>query len=597
MQTNESLQPKIESIAYFLIFFKRYWAYAVITLVLLISSSLAAIYEPIALRNIINWLLDHGGPRTLTTLIVIYFATKASSLIFDMLRDYFWSPVIYSVSRDIEQDVYKHLLDLPISYHADQKSGAAVRAVTRGSNAVSIIMDFTITRLIPPFFQLILVSILLYKLYSWQFSLITAVSIVIYTWYIIWSNERRIKYRLEGNRQDDAASGVLVDSIMNIETVKYFNTGNSLFSSWQKIKSDWIRLLTRNNRIFAYNFAIQNGILLVGLGFILVLAINRTNAGTMTIGDLVLVSSYIVQLSGPIAILGFVYGQYKNSFADLNAMVGILNQPVTIPEPQDPKPIVERRGEVEFRHVQFAYDNRQNVLKDLSLTIKPGQNVAFVGPSGAGKSTITKLLFRLHDVQAGEIDIDGVSLKDLSMETRRQMLAIVPQEPTLFNDTIFNNIKFSKPDATHEEVVRAAKAAHIHSFIEGLPDKYETKVGERGMKISGGQKQRVAIARAILKDPKVLVFDEATSSLDTKTEREILRTLKSVAKGRTTISIAHRLSTIIDSDVIYVLKKGQVVESGTHTALLKKKGVYADLWELQSRSHHEEVPQEAELAA
>lgn len=575
---------KIDSIWYFMRFMLPYWPSALLVLFLLIASSAASIYEPLALKNIIDWLTNQGGPRTLTTLVVLYFAVKLAGLLFDMFRDYVWSPIIYSISRDIEQRVYKHLLELPISYHADQKSGAAVRAVVRGTNAVSLILDFTVTRLIPPFFQLIFVSAILFRLYTWQYSVITFVSIVAYTFFIIWSNEKRIKYRIEGNSKDDAASGVLVDSVTNIETVKYFNSGLSLFTNWQDIKREWIRLLTRNNRIFAASFAAQNAILLLGLGLILVLAIDQARVGLITIGSLILVSTYIIQLSGPISILGFVYGQYKNSFADLNAMAKILNEAVTIPEPTNPVAIKELKGDVVFDHVTFAYENRDAVITDLNLHVKAGEKVAFVGPSGAGKSTIAKLIFRLYDVKSGEIKLDGVNLSDLSAESRKDLLAIVPQEPALFNDTLLNNILFSKPDATMKEVIAAAKDAQIHDFIETLPDKYETKVGERGMKISGGQKQRVAIARAILKDPKILIFDEATSSLDSKSEQAILKTLESVAKGRTTIAIAHRLSTIVNSDRIYVLQKGKIVESGKHNELLAKKGVYEGMWRLQAQA-------------
>lgn len=575
---------KIQGIRYFFKYFRPYWLYISLSLCLLITSSLASVYEPVALRNIIDYLSLIPIAQSLTTLIMIYFSVKASGIIFDMLRDYFWSPVIYSVGRDIERDVYKHLLDLPIMYHADQKSGAAVRAVVRGSNAVTLILDFTITRLIPPFFQLALVSILLLKLYSWQFSVITIVSIIVYTIFIIWSNEIRIKYRLEGNRKDDAASGFLVDSITNIESVKYFNNSQTLFKEWQKVKEEWLKLLTRNNRIFAYSFAGQSLILLIGLGFILVLAINQANAGIITIGGLVLVSTYIIQLSGPISILGFVYGQYKNSFADLNSMAGILNHEITIKEPANPVNIKAPKGEVSFNKVSFSYPERSKVIKDLSFTIKPGENVAFVGASGAGKSTIAKLIFRLFDVDSGSITVDGVDVRHLSKDMRKQLLAIVPQEPALFNDTIINNIRFSKPDATPDEVMRAAKAAQIHDFIDSLPMKYNTKVGERGMKISGGQKQRVAIARAILKNPKILVFDEATSSLDSKNEQAVLKTLNAVAKGRTTISIAHRLSTIVNSHRIFVLQNGTINSIGTHQQLLEHNKIYGKLWELQSKA-------------
>lgn len=586
-------QKKPLSATYFFKFFKPYGWPILFTFAFLIANTVAVTGETLYLKQIIDRLTANQAAQAVLYSLAIYFALKVAGIIFEYLRDYIWAPVIVKVSRDIEQTVFEHLLKLPIAYHADQKAGGAVRAVVRGSGAMNIILNFTVERIIPPLFELVFVTVLLLRLYSWEFGVITLGTIILYTWFILWSNENRIKYRLEGNSKDDQASGVLVDTITNIETVKYFNNGRILFGIWQKIKEEWIYLITRNNRLFSLGYAAQNFILLVGLGIILYLAVVRTINGQLTVGDLVLVSTYIVRLSGPISVLGFVYGQYKNSFADLNAMAGILQQEVTVPEPTEPKDIRAPKGEVSVQGVTFAYPGREKILSDLNFTVKPGQKVALVGPSGSGKSTVAKLLFRLYDVDQGEIRIDDVNVKDLSQEMRRKILGVVPQEPTLFNDTLANNIKFGKPDATMKEVVAAAKAAHIHEFIESLPQKYDTVVGERGMKISGGQKQRVAIARAIIKDPKLLVFDEATSSLDSKSEQAILKTLREVSKGRTTISIAHRLSTIVDSDVIYVLQKGSVAESGTHEELLKKDGVYAHLWELQSRGHsHDEIEAE-----
>lgn len=581
---------------YFFRFFRDYRIYVILTFTFLLANTIAGVLEPLYLRNVINALTQNSAASAVLSFLWIYFGLKVLGTLFEFLRDYIWAPVIVKVTRDIEKEVFAHLLKLPIDYHADQRSGSAVRALVRGSTAVGIILDFTVSRIFPPFIELILVTFFLLRLYTWQYGVITFATIVIYTWFILWSNERRIKYRLEGNQKDDLASGVLVDTVSNMETVKYFNNGNILFRIWEKVKSEWIQLLTRNNRMFSAGFAAQNLILLVGLGIILYLAVKQAIAGTITVGDLVLVSTYIVRLSGPISILGFVYGQYKNSFADLQAMANILSQPVTIPEPEKPIKVEDPQGQVTFDNVSFHYKGREKIINGLNLSIAPSQKVAFVGPSGAGKSTISKLLFRLYDVENGSILIDGVNIKDLSIDSRRELLGVVPQEPALFNDTIANNIKFGKPDATKEEIIAAAKAAHIHEFVESLPDKYETLVGERGIKISGGQKQRVAIARAVIKNPKVLVFDEATSSLDSKNEQAILKTLDEVSSGRTTIAIAHRLSTIVNSDVIYVLQKGKVVEQGKHSELLKKNGVYASMWKLQSQVHDDAEAKEQEAA-
>ncbi len=578
-------ENKLAGVWYFMRYLKKYTWQTVATFVFLIANTVAVTLEPIYLRNIIDGLTTNKTAQAIIMFLVIYFTLRVIGVVFEYLRDYIWAPVIVSLSRDIEQDVFEHLLKLPMNYHADQKSGNAVRAVVRGSNATNVILNFTVERIIPPLFELIFVTILLLSLYTWQYGVITLITVIFYTWFIIWSNEKRIRFRLEGNKKDDEASGVLVDTVGNIETVKYFNNSHVFFKVWQGLKESWIGLITRNNRLFSLGFAAQNLILLVGLGIILTIAVNQAIAGIITVGGLVLVSTYIVRLSGPISILGFVYGQYKNSVADLQAMAQILQETVEIPEPSEPIAIKDAKGELAFDRVDFAYKGREHIINKLTFKVAPGQKVAFVGPSGAGKSTISKLIFRLYDVDGGHIKVDGVNIKDLDQESRRQMLGVVPQEPALFNDTIENNIKFGKPDATDKEMIEAAKSAHIHDFVDSLPDKYKTLVGERGIKISGGQKQRVAIARAIIKNPKILVFDEATSSLDSKSERAILKTLDEVAEGRTTIAIAHRLSTIIHSDTIYVLQRGKVVEQGKHDDLLKKKGVYADMWKLQSEQH------------
>jgi ATP-binding cassette subfamily B protein len=328
----------------------------------------------------------------------------------------------------------------------------------------------------------------------------------------------------------------------------------------------------------------------VGLGSILLLAIRQSVAGLLTVGDLVLLSTYVVRLSTPIGVLGFIYRGIKDGIADLDEMGRIFHNPLTIREPERPVPLPEPRGEVCFDHVSFAYQGREQVFDDLNLAIQPGARVAVVGPSGSGKSTLVKLLFRFYDPTAGRLLIDGVDLRDLSQETRRRVFAIVPQEPVLFNDTIAENIRFGKPDATQAEIEAACRLANIDATIQALPERYETVVGERGVKLSGGEKQRVAIARAILRDPKILVFDEATSNLDTHSERMIQESLEQLAAGRTTLVIAHRLSTIVDSDAIYVLQHGRIVETGTHDELLARGGLYADLWALQARTEEEAAP-------
>ncbi|MDQ2731946.1 MAG: ATP-binding cassette domain-containing protein, partial [Armatimonadota bacterium] len=448
--------------------------------------------------------------------------------------------------------------------------------------AITFILDFLVMNILPTALELVFVTVLLLRLYPASYGLITLTTVVVYTGFTIWTTEKRQKYRLNANLADDEASGVQIDSITNIETVKYFNNELLRQNQFGKAILRWYQLSVRSNRFFAAISAGQAFILLVGLGSILLLAIRQAVAGVLTVGDLVLLSTYVVRLSAPIGVLGFIYRSLKDGLADLDEMGRIFTNKITVAE--SPQPVTPERpqGEVRFDHVSFGYAGRDHVFNDLNLTIAPGERVAVVGPSGSGKSTLVKLLFRFYDPTSGKILIDGEDLKELSRKARQQIFAIVPQEPVLFNDTISANIRFGKPDATLEEIRAACQLANIGDFIEGLPEAYETMVGERGVKLSGGEKQRIAIARAIIRDPKILVFDEATSNLDSQSERIIQDSLERVAIGRTTLVIAHRLSTIVDSDRIYVVRDGVIAEVGTHDDLLRQDGLYARLWSLQA---------------
>lgn len=584
MDNEPSKQPTPQSIIYFFRFFKPYTFSVVLTFIFLITARLALTYDPVILKKIIDGVSNQEPVSVIFQLLTFYFGIRLVATILEFLRDYIYSPVEMGVSRDIEMAVFNHLLKLLVSYHADQRAGNASRALARGSRAIGFVLDFSVSQILPPIFELLFVTILLLTLYTWHFGVITLGTIIVYTIFTVWGTEKRSKYRIEGNLQDDNASGVLVDSISNIDTVKFFNNESIMFDRFAIIKAEWRRLMTRNNRLFALIYSGQAVILLIGLGLILVQAVKQAVSGVMTVGDLVLVSTYIVRLSGPVTTLGFVYGQFKNSFADLDAMATILKQPILLKQPEKPAQLPSPKGEIKFDQVSFNYPGRQKTIEKLSFHIKPGENVAFVGPSGSGKSTIARLLFRLYDINQGRILIDNVSLKQIDGDTRRRILSIVTQEPTLFNDSIADNIRFGNPDATDEEVRSAANIAGIDNFIQSLPLKYDTLVGERGIKLSGGEKQRVAIARALIRDPKIIVFDEATSNLDSRTEKAIQQTLAAAASGRTTLTIAHRLSTIVRSDKIYVLEKGQIKEQGTHQQLLDRKGLYAKLWDIQSKN-------------
>jgi ATP-binding cassette subfamily B protein len=566
------------------------------TLFFLSLARAAATADPVYLKKIID-TLGHQAPLTaLAGIVTFYFGLKVVSFLGEMLRDWVFAPVEIGVGRRVSERVFEYLLRLPVSYHAEQKTGALARKIARGSRAITFILDFMVMNILPVIIELAFVTVLLLRLYPVWYGLITVATVVAYTWFTIWSTEKRQVYRLNANLADDEASGVQVDSITSIETVKYFNNEQLRMGQYQTAINRWYELSVKSNRLFAAISAGQSAVLLIGLGAILLLAIRQTAAGQLTIGDLVLLSTYVVRLSIPIGTLGFIYRGIKDGFADLDEMGKIFQNEITVRDPEHPVPLPSARGEIRLEHLFFRYRDRDRVLSDVNLEIPAGARVAIVGPSGSGKSTLVKLLFRFHDPTEGRILIDGVDLRQLSAETRRKVFAIVPQEPVLFNDTIAANIRFGKPGATLEEIEAACRLANIHDLIASLPDGYQTVVGERGVKLSGGEKQRVAIARAIVRDPKILVFDEATSNLDSHSEQIIQQSLDRLAAGRTTVVIAHRLSTIVDSDVIYVIERGHLVEAGTHEELLARGGLYARLWTLQARPEEPERLETAEAA-
>ena len=570
-------------LSYVLGCFREYRRAVLATLLFLALARVASTADPVFLKQVIDGLGAAGPAGAVTAGLAGYFACRLISMLCELARDWIFAPVIMGASRNLSESVFDRLLLLPVAYHAEQKTGALARRIARGTRSFTFLLDFAVSSILPTLAELLFVTGFLLRLYRPEYGLITFSTVAVYTVFTIWSTEKRQVYRLNANRAEDEASGLQVDSLINIETVKYFNNEDLRRRGFRAGLDRWHAFSVGSNRLFAAISAGQGTILLCGLGAILLLAVAQARQGLLTVGDVVLLSTYVVRVSIPIASLGFVYRGIKDCLSDLQEMGRVFEAPLTVRESDRPVTLPSPRGEVEFDGVSYAYPGREPVLRDLTLRIPAGDRVAVVGPSGSGKSTLVRLLFRFMDPTAGAIRVDGVDLREVARESRRSLLAIVPQEPVLFNDTIENNIRFGRENATAEEIREAVEMANISGLIDTLPEGLATVVGERGIKLSGGEKQRIAIARAIIRDPRILVFDEATSSLDTHSERIIQDSLERVARGRTAIIIAHRLSTIVDCDRIVVLDNGGIAESGDHRSLLERNGLYAHLWSLQAR--------------
>ena len=474
-----------------------------------------------------------------------------------------------------------HLHNLSLRYHLEKRTGGISRDLERGSGSISSILNYLVFNILPTIAEFSLVAIILLTKYEARFSIAIFATVILYVLFTLWVTEWRMHFRHEMNRLDSKANSQAVDSLMNYETVKYFNNEQLEQRRYDKTLSDWENAAVKSqNSMSLLNFG-QGGIISIGVTLIMIFAGQGVVDGTLTIGDLVLVNALMLQLFMPLGFLGIVYRQLKYALADMDLMFNLLDRQAEISDKPDAQDLVVTEGEVKFKKVDFSYNLDRQILHDVNFTIPAGKKIAVVGPSGSGKSTLARLLFRFYEPQKGEICIDGQNINSVTQSSLHQAIGIVPQDTVLFNDTIFYNIQYANPGASFEQVVEAATAADIHDFIQSLPQGYETVVGERGLKLSGGEKQRVAIARVILKNPKILIFDEATSSLDSHSEQAILTALQKVATNNTTLVIAHRLSTIIDADQIYVLEAGKLIEQGRHTELLAQQGEYTTLWALQ----------------
>ena len=551
---------------------------------MLILAKLANVAVPLVLKEIVDAM---NKPKAMlfvpVFLVVGYGLLRLFSTLFGELRDAVFAKVTQRAIRRVALKLFVHLHNLSLRFHLERQTGGVSRDIERGTKGISFLLNFMLFNILPTLLEITLVAAILFSKYNPWFAVITFATLVVYIAFTLFITEWRMVFRRTMNDMDSKANTRAIDSLLNYETVKYFGNEGYEAGRYDEHLGTWETAAVRNQTSLAALNSGQSIIIAVGVTALMLLAADGVVKGTMTLGDLVLVNVFMLQLYMPLHFLGFVYREIKHSLADMEKMFRLLGEHREIEDAPDAVLLKVGRAAVRFEQVGFSYDPERQILSEVSFDIPAGHTVAVVGASGAGKSTLSRLLFRFYDVNTGCILIDGQDIRKVTQASLRAAIGIVPQDTVLFNDNIYYNIAYGRPDATREEVLQAARSAHIHDFIESLPQGYNTMVGERGLKLSGGEKQRVAIARAILKNPAILIFDEATSALDSKSEKAIQDELRQVARNRTTLVIAHRLSTIVDAQQILVMDKGRIVERGTHRELLAQQGVYAQMWALQQQ--------------
>ncbi|KAJ4383544.1 Iron-sulfur clusters transporter atm1, mitochondrial [Didymella sp. IMI 355093] len=573
-----------------------------LSVALLLSAKLLNVQVPFYFKSIVDSMnIDFaavGGTATTVagSMIMAYGLTRIGATVSQELRNAVFASVAQKAIRKVACSVYEHLLRLDLNFHLTRQTGGLTRAIDRGTKGISFLLSSMVFHIFPTALEISLVCGILTYQYGWQFALITSTTMAAYAAFTILTTSWRTKFRKQANAADNKAATVAVDSLINYEAVKYFNNEKYEVGRYNAALTAYEKASIKVATSLAFLNSGQNIIFSSALTAMMYLACNGVAQGTMTVGDLVMVNQLVFQLSVPLNFLGSMYRELRQSLLDMDTLFSLQKTNVAVQDKPGAKPLVLTKGEIKFENVSFGYRSDRPILKNLNLTIPAGKKIAVVGPSGCGKSTILRLLFRYYDAQEGRILIDGQDIRDVSLESLRKAIGVVPQDTPLFNNTIGHNIKYGNMEASDEQIIQAAKRAHVHDTISSFPDGYDTMVGERGMMISGGEKQRLAVSRLILKDPPLLFFDEATSALDTHTEQALLAHINSLVreKKRTSVFIAHRLRTIYDSDIIIVLKAGGVAEQGTHQELVDRDGLYSELWSAQETMFTEKDDEERE---
>ena len=571
--------------------------HVVAAVVLLVAAKVATVCVPLVYARAID-RLSHRDPTHMLVvpfgLIVGYGLLRIASGGFGELRDAVFAPVKQRVIRVAAMQTFRHLHGLSLRFHLDRQTGGVTRAIERGTQAIELILRLGVFNIVPTLLETLMVTAVIWRLFDWRYALATLLTVVVYVGFTVAFTGWRIGIRRRMNEVESEASTKALDSLLNFETVKYFGNEAHEARRYDETQGRYERAAVRTQVSLNVLNLGQATIIAVALAVIMLMAANGVAAGRLTVGKFVLVNTYLMQLYAPLNFLGFVYASLRQGVVDLEQMFRLLAEDQEVRDPPAPVPLPARLAdappaELRFEGVRFGYRPHREILHGVSFAVRPGGRTAIVGPTGAGKSTLSRLLFRFYDVTEGRVTIDGHDVRDCAQEALRAAIGVVPQDTVLFNDTIRYNIAYGRIGAMEAEIERAAALAQVHDFVASLPEGYDTRVGERGLKLSGGEKQRVAIARTILKNPRVLVLDEATSALDTHTEQEIQAALRTVAADRTTLVIAHRLSTVVDADEILVLVDGLIAERGTHRSLLAENGVYARMWAAQSEEEDAEA--------